>query len=152
MNLNPMSKTNEKENKEKLIIEERAFKNHESLINIQQSESRLHWQRNNIFLIVTSIFLLSFSQLNEIPIRIILCICGIVINITWLIIQNSSSILIHKWIKEARELENKFDLAPIFSKKPKPKISIRKIVYIFPIVFILLWSFLLCFLIVQIYS
>ncbi len=146
-----MSNNNIINNKDELLSEEKAYNNHESIIKIQQSEAKLHWQRNNVFLIVSSIFLLSFSQINEVPIQITLCVCGIVINIAWCLIQNSSSILIHKWIKEARKLEKTYGFAPIFSTEPKPKISIRKLAYVFPIIFILLWSVFLCFLIIQIF-
>jgi len=143
-----MTINNETDNKDKSLSKDQASKNHERLINMQQSEARLHWQRNNVFLIVSSIFLLTFSQINDLCIRITICICGIVVNLAWLLIQSSSSVLIHKWIKKAQEIEKNYNVAQIFSGETKPTIAIRKIAFIFPIIFSSLWVALIIILFV----
>ncbi len=114
------------------------MKNHDKLINMQQSEARLHWQRNNMFLIVSSILLLSLSQFNDKIIQLFISISALVLNIGWLLIQWRSSSYIKVWKNEAKKLEQKYKIAPIFSRKIRG-IQMRHIVYILPLIFIFLW-------------
>ncbi len=117
---------------------EHARKNHEELINMQQSEARLHWQRNNVFLIFFSILVFSISQFETKSIQIFISISAFVLNIGWFCIQHRSSAYIKAWKEEAKILETKFDIAPIFSRKVKG-IQMRRIAYLFPSVFMILW-------------
>lgn len=123
-------------------ISQKKFK---ILLDLQQSESRLHWQRNNIFLVITSFFLLAYSQFTDNLTHLILTLCGIVINVAWLLIQIGSNNLIKKWIRQIQELEGKLKFGHIFTGEPKPPIAIRKLVYVFPIIFVFLWLYLMIF-------
>ncbi len=120
------------------MSKEDALKNHDKLVSMQQSEARLHWQRNNVFLVVSSILLLTISQFNDITIQIFLSIVGLLLNIGWFLIQFRSSSYIKVWKNEAIKLEQQYNLAPIFSGRVKG-IQMRYIAYLLPILFIGLW-------------
>ena len=111
---------------------------HKTLVTIQQSESRLHWQRNNVFLIVSSIFLLAFSQFDDKIIQLIISIGALLLNLAWLLIQHRSSSYIKVWKKEAKKLEKERNVPPIYSGKVKG-IQMRHLAYLLPIVFIIVW-------------
>lgn len=121
-----------------LLSEKEALVNHNKLINMQQSEARLHWQRNNVFLVVSSILLLALSQFENLLIQIIISIFGLLLNISWLFIQQRSSSYIKNFKDQAKSLENDFKIPEIFSGKIKG-FEMRRIAYSLPIVFIALW-------------
>lgn len=123
------------------------LKNHDKLVNMQQSEARLHWQRNNVFLIITGIMLLSLSQFNVLYFQLLISISGLVLNIGWLLIQQRSSSYLNLWKKEAKKLEKKHNIAPIFSGKTKG-VQMRRIAYLLPLIFIFLWSGVIAFLMI----
>ena len=118
--------------------ENKASLNHDKLINMQQSEARLHWQRNNIFLILSGMLLLALSQFENIIIQLVISILGLALNFGWLLIQQRSSSYINVWKNEAKLLEERFNIAKIFSGKIKG-IQMRRIAYILPLIFITLW-------------
>ncbi len=121
-----------------LLSEKEALVNHEKLINMQQSEARLHWQRNNVFLVVSSILLLALSQFENLLIPIIISIFGLLLNIGWLFIQQRSSSYIKNFKDQAKSLENDFKIPKIFSGNIKG-FEMRRIAYLLPLVFIALW-------------
>lgn len=118
--------------------EKEALLNHDKLINMQQSEARLHWQRNNVFLVVSSILLLALSQFENLLIQIIISIFGLLLNIGWLLIQQRSSSYIKVWKDQAESLEDEFKIAKIFPGEVKG-IEMRRIAYLLPLIFITLW-------------
>ncbi len=141
INNQEINKTPPKKNNNIGITENQALKNHDKLINMQQSEARLHWQRNNVFLIVSSILLLSFSQFDDIMIQIYISSCALILNLGWLLIQWRSSSYIKVWKNEAEKLEQNFNIAPIYSGNIRG-MQMRHIAYLLPIIFIALWSLL----------
>ncbi len=118
--------------------EKEALLNHDKLINMQQFEARLHWQRNNVFLVVSSILLLALSQFENFLIQIIISIFGLLLNIGWLLIQQRSSSYIKNWKDQAKSLEDNFKIAKIFPEEVKG-IEMRRIAYLLPLIFIILW-------------
>lgn len=126
---------------DKNLSDDTDRRKHEKLINIQQSEAKLHWQRNNIFLIVTSIMMLAMSQFESKLYQIAIAMSALFLNIVWFLIQYSSNILIKKWIDQIQEIEKNLNIAKIFTGEPKG-LPIRKLAYLVPLIFILLWIFI----------
>ena len=120
------------------MSEKENIDKHKTLVKIQQSEATLHWQRNNVFLIVSSVFLLAFSQFDDNTTQLIISIGALLLNIAWLLIQHRSSSYIKVWKQEAKQLENRTKIPPIYSGKVKG-IQMRHLAYSLPIVFIILW-------------
>jgi uncharacterized membrane protein YjjB (DUF3815 family) len=52
---------------------------------MQQSEASIHWSRNNIFLVCSSILLLALSQFKQLQLCILISALGIVLNFAWLL-------------------------------------------------------------------
>ncbi len=120
------------------MTEDSNAKKHEKLIKIQQSEAKLHWQRNNVFLVVSSIFLLAISQFENLTIQFFISISGLILSIGWLLIQHRSSSYIKKWKNEAKLLEKSGSVPSVFSGDVRG-IQMRHIAYLLPLLFISLW-------------
>lgn len=87
---------------------------------IQQSEAGLHWNRNNIFLICSSILLLALSQFDIPILKLLIAALGFFLNIAWLLIQYRSSKYILHWKTEAQKLRSRLQSIPdIYPKKLK---------------------------------
>ena len=99
----------------------------------QQSEASLHWTRNNIFLISSSILLLAFSQFQQKPLKIAVASLGFVINLAWLLVQYRSSKYIQHYKREAQKI-----MPDIYPKKLKG-IEMRLVAFVFPIAFMAIW-------------
>jgi hypothetical protein len=110
---------------------------------MQQSEASIHWARNNIFLICSSILLLAFSQFHQELFQISIAALGFVINLAWLLIQYRSSKYIHHWKSEARRI-----MADIYPPDLKG-IEMRKVAFIFPIAFMTIWLAILIITIIK---
>ena len=107
---------------------------------IQQSEAGLHWNRNNIFLICSSILLLALSQFDIPILKLLIAALGFFLNIAWLLIQYRSSKYILHWKTEAQKLRSQTqDIPDIYPKKLKG-IEMRKVAFFLPIVFIVIWA------------
>jgi len=112
---------------------------------MQQSEASIHWARNNIFLICSSILLLALSQFYQRLFQLAIVALGFIINLTWLLIQYRSSKYILHWKTESRKLRAQADDIPdIFPKKLKG-IEMRKVVFILPIAFMVIWALIFVF-------
>ncbi len=103
----------------------------------QQSEASLHWTRNNIFLICSSILLLTFSQFHQEPLQIAIGALGFVINLAWLFIQYRSSKYIQHYKAEAQKI------MPNIYPEDLKGIEMRHIAFVFPIVFMAIWATIL---------
>lgn len=103
----------------------------------QQSEASLHWTRNNIFLICSSILLLAFSQFHQQPLQIAIAALGFVINLAWLLIQYRSSKYIQHYKAEAQKI-----MPDIYPKDLKG-IEMRLVAFVFPIAFMAIWATIL---------
>ena len=98
----------------------------------QQSEATLHWARNNIFLICSSILLIAFSQFQQKPLQLAIAVLGFVINLAWLLIQYRSS----KYTKYHKAEAEK--IMP--GAYPKlPGCEMRQVAFVFPIAFMAIW-------------
>ena len=104
---------------------------------MQQSEASIHWTRNNIFLICSSILLLAFSQFNQELFQLAIATLGFVINLAWLLIQYRSSKYIQHWKDQARKIQVD-DIPDIYPVKLKG-IEMRKVVFVLPIAFMAIW-------------
>ena len=93
------------------------------ILQMQQSEATIHWTRNNIFLVCSSILLLAFSQFDQLELRILVSTLGIILNLAWLLIQYRSSKYIQHWKTESLRLRaTAEDMPDIFpSKDPRGK-------------------------------
>jgi len=112
---------------------------------MQQSEASLHWARNNIFLICSSILLLALSQFNQRILQLAITALGFILNLAWLLIQYRSSKYILHWKTESRKLRTQSeDIPDIFPKKLKG-IEMRKVAFIMPIAFMLIWVLIFFF-------
>jgi hypothetical protein len=110
---------------------------------MQQSEAQIHWSRNNIFLVCSSILLLAFSQFDQLELRILVSALGIVLNFAWLLIQYRSSKYILHWKNESRRLRAQAnDIPDVFPKNLKG-IEMRKVVFILPVAFMIIWALIL---------
>ena len=104
------------------------------------NEARLHWTRNNYFLITSSILLVVLGLFSDERLQAVLGILGITLNLVWLTIQHRSSKYIVYWKENISELqEDTFDIFP----KGFTRIEMRKLGYILPLPFILIWAVVL---------
>ena len=115
-------------------------------INLQQSEAQLHWNRNNYFLMCSSILLLAYSQFDQYKFQICITLFGILLNFPWFLIQHRSSKYIKYWKDQAEEIRDSLNIVSIYPKDIGG-IEIRKISYSLPILFSLVWLFLFIFLV-----
>ncbi len=104
-------------------------------------EASLHWTRNNYFLITSSILLIVLGLFSDERLQAVLGILGVTLNSVWLIIQHRSSKYIGYWKKMISELQgdDTFDIYP----KGLTRIEMRKLGYILPLPFILIWTVVL---------
>ena len=106
--------------------------------NMQQSEAKLHWSRNNYFLTCSSILMIAFSLLKIQIFQILIACLGLILNIAWLLIQCRSSKYILYWKTEAEKLSSSSEVPSIYPKKVGG-LEMRKVAYILPLAFILVW-------------
>lgn len=100
------------------------------------NEATLHWTRNNYFLITSSILLVVLGLFSDERLQAVLGILGITLNLVWLTIQHRSSKYIGYWKEKISELQgDTFDIFP----KGLTRIEMRKLGYILPLPFILIW-------------
>jgi hypothetical protein len=112
---------------------------------IQQSEASIHWTRNNIFLICSSILIIALSQFHQRFFQLAIAGLGFTLNFAWLLIQYRSSKYILHWKTESRRLRAHADDMPdIFPQKLKG-IEMRKVVFILPIAFMVIWALIFVF-------
>lgn len=108
------------------------------ITDMQQSEAQLHWNRNNYFLVVSSILLLALSQFDDKFIQFAIGFLGSALSIVWLSIQYRSSQYIKYWKNLAQNLSSTSKLPDIYPKKLSG-FEMRRIVYWLPICFLILW-------------
>lgn len=106
---------------------------------MQQSEARLNWSRNSYFLTCSSILLVALSQFKDTFTQGALAILGILLNIAWFLVQFRSSKYILYWKNKEREEAEKLHETTVYPKA-LGGIEMRKVVFILPIAFILIWS------------
>jgi len=115
------------------------------LLDMQQSEADLHWKRNNIFLLCSSILLLALSQFSQRKFRITIAGLGIILNVSWLLIQYRSSSYTQYWKAKAQELKDlDQDLLDMYPRNLKG-IETRIIAHFLPIIFIIIWILVFIF-------
>lgn len=115
------------------------------ITSMQQSEADIHWKRNNIFLICSSILLIALSQFHQRFYQLTIAGLGLTLNIAWLFIQYRSSKYILHWKTESRKLRDQTaDLPDIYPPKLKG-IEMRKVALILPIAFMVIWALIFVF-------
>jgi len=105
---------------------------------MQHSEANLHWSRNNYFLMCSSILLLALSQFEARTFQFLVASLGLVLNIAWLLIQHRSSKYILYWKTEAQKLTSSGEVPNIYPKN-LGGFEMRKVAYVLPIAFIVIW-------------
>lgn len=118
------------------------------LTNMQQSESALHWSRNNYFLTCSSILMVAFSLLDVKLFRILIACLGFILNFAWLLIQFRSSKYILYWKDEANKLSSSIMVPSIYPKEIGG-IEMRKVVFILPVAFMVVWFIIMIALIIH---
>lgn len=114
----------------------------------QDSEAKLHWDRNSYFLVVMSILTLAFGQkpvesLFQLALfRILIAFLGLALSLVWLLIQYRSSQYVLYYKTEARRLAKITNTIDVYPEQLRG-IEIRKLAYILPIVFLFIWLFFL---------
>ncbi|MEM5867687.1 MAG: hypothetical protein QXG39_07190 [Candidatus Aenigmatarchaeota archaeon] len=123
----------------------------------QDAEARLHWSRNSYFLVVMSILILAFSQkpveniFQLVIFQMLIAILGIILSITWLLIQYRSSQYMLYYKREAQRLAKIANAPDVYPEK-LGGIEIRKLAYILPIAFSIIWSALLFLVAMNLFS
>jgi len=107
-------------------------------LGMQQTEVVNHWNRNNYFLLVSSILLLTVSQFKGQTLQIVIGVIGLSLNSAWLSIQYSSNRYLKHWHQVMYELGSKVGL-PDFYPKTGRRIPIRIITFFLPVPFLILW-------------
>jgi len=107
---------------------------HEAL----RSEAELHWQRNNYFLVVASILLLALSQFRYGYLEALVSLLGLALSFAWLLVVHRSDRYILHWKKRIRILEGETENR-IYPEQ-LGGIEVRKVAYVLPISFLLLWA------------
>ena len=107
-----------------------------------ENETGLHWRRNNYFLLTSSILLIVLGLFTNETIQVFLGILGITLNSVWLLIQHRSSRYIGYWKQQIFDLTSgdSFDIYP----KGITRIEMRKLGYILPLPFLLIWLVVIC--------
>lgn len=101
-----------------------------------ENEAGLHWTRNNYFLLTSSILLVVLGLFTDETIQTFLGVLGVTLNSVWLIIQHRSSKYIGYWKDQIKLLsQDKFTIYP----EGLTKIEMRKLGYILPVPFIIIW-------------
>lgn len=105
-----------------------------------RSETELHWQRNSYFLVVASIIILALSQFHMVPyIQILLSFVGFVLSAAWMMITYRSDKYVGYWKERIRNLEDTLGLPNLYPANIGG-LETRKIVYVLPLVFLVLWG------------
>jgi len=110
----------------------------------QDAEARLHWNRNSYFLVVMSILILAFGQkpvenLFQLELfRTLIASLGIALSVVWLLIQYRSSQYVLYYKNNARRLAKLTNTPDVYPEE-LGGIEIRKLAYVLPIVFLLIW-------------
>ena len=110
----------------------------------QDAEAKLHWSRNSYFLVVNSILVLAFGQkpvedLFTLAIfQALISILGVALSLIWLLIQHRSSKYILYYKTEARKLAKLTNTPEVYPEK-LGGIEMRKLAYILPVVFSIIW-------------
>jgi hypothetical protein len=105
-----------------------------------ENETTLHWTRNNYFLLTSSILLVVLGLFSDEIMHGFLGVLGLTLNIVWLLIQHRSSKYIGYWKKQISSLsESSFSIYPTGITK----IEMRKLAYILPLPFIMVWAVVL---------
>jgi len=112
--------------------------------NRQDAEAKLHWSRNSYFLVVMSILILAYGQKPVENVyalrlfRIIISVLGIILSITWWLIQYRSSQYMLYYKKQARRFA-KLVNAPDVYPEDLGGFEMRKLAYILPTAFLVIW-------------
>lgn len=106
---------------------------------MQQSEARLNWSRNSYFLTCSSILLVALSQFKDTFTQGALALLGILLNGAWVLIQYRSSKYILYWKTKEQEKAKELKETTVYPKDLRG-IEMRKVVFILPVAFILIWS------------
>jgi len=110
------------------------------LIDMQKNESNLHWTRNSYFTVTASILLLALSQFKGMVLGEIISVVGIIFSIAWLAIQHRSNAYIAYYKNKIRELDPSSDVVfPL----DIPGYQMRKVAFLLPIAFLLMWFVIL---------
>ena len=110
----------------------------------QHSEATLHWSRNSYFLVVMSILILAFGQkpvesLFQLALfQAIIAILGVTLSLVWLLIQHRSSKYVLYYKTQARRLAKLTNTTDVYPEK-LGGIEMRKLAYVLPVVFFLIW-------------
>lgn len=112
-----------------------------NFIDIVQSESNLSCSRNNYFLVITSILILSISQFEVKDIKLAICLVGIITSLVWLLSHHRSSEYIRYWKEESRKISHNLKIPNIYPKSLKG-FEMRIILYLLPVAFIFFWIIL----------
>ncbi|MFY3742157.1 MAG: Ca2+/Na+ antiporter [Candidatus Nitrosomirales archaeon] len=125
------------------LADDRKFEIWKAVIDMQQSEANLHWQRNSYFAVVASILILAVSQFANSSFQVIVAILGLALSGIWLLIQHRSSQYIDHWKKESRKFESELGISifpeKLLSKVPLPSIQMRYLAYFLPLAFLIIW-------------
>ena len=105
-----------------------------------RSEAELHWQRNNYFLVIESILLLALSQFRYGYLEALVSLLGLTLSFAWLLIVHRSDRYILHWKKQIRKLEGDTETRIYPEKLGGIEIETRKVAYVLPISFLLLWA------------
>ena len=110
------------------------------IIDMHKNESQLHWTRNSYFTVTTSVLLLALSQFKGEALATIISLVGVVFSIAWLAIQYRSNAYIDYYKTKIRELDPSSDV--VFPLKLRG-FQMRHVAFVFPIVFLLMWTIIL---------
>jgi hypothetical protein len=118
-------------------------------VKMQQTEATLHWNRNNFFLVCSSILLLALSQFSKKKYCFAIAIPGLVLNSIWTLIQYRSSQYIDYWKKVSSEIAKEIRDLPDLYPRDLKGLPMRKIAIYLPIVFAALWILIIILTIVR---
>ena len=110
----------------------------------QDAEAKLHWSRNSYFLVVISILFLAIGQkpvedlFTLTLFQALISILGVALSLIWLLIQHRSSKYILYYKTEAQKLAKLTNTPEVYPKK-LGGIEMRKLAYLLPVVFLIIW-------------
>lgn len=112
----------------------------------QETEATLHWSRNSYFLITMSILFVAFGQkpvegsFQLASFQVLIAFLGTTLSFVWLLIQDRSSRYILYYKTEARKYATKTHTSDMYPEKLGGiGIEMRKLAYILPIAFLVIW-------------
>lgn len=122
------------------------------LTEMQHTEATLHWTRNGFFLLSSSILLVALGQFQTPYLMLSFGILGLMMNIVWLFIQYRSSEYIKHWKNKVKDLEgDPKSSADIYSQKVGGY-EMRKLAFLLPFPFILIWAVVFGQAIIQVFE